>query len=185
MRTIRIVNYTGDGGGIGRLNRLIAVSRWIRRYAAHSNAPAEIYFLTSSEADGILFTERMASFKVPSLVAASESGIDKTSYLALAKQWIWHSLALLRPDVFIVDSFPRGAFGELLSALDLAGKRVFIYRPVNADIASRPDFQAMLPLYEAILVPEYEDIAPVLVPEVAKDRVRHVGPIMIREEAEA
>ena len=184
IKTIRIVCYAVNGGGVGHLTRLVAISRWIRRYAAHADTPAEIYFLTSSEADGLLFHERFASFKLPSKTVVGEAGIDKIAYLALAKQWVWHSLGLLRPDLLVVDTFPRGSFGELLSALDLCARRAFIYRPLKDSFAGRADFQAMLPLYDAILVPEEEEDAPVRVPADAAAKVRWTGPVLARERCE-
>lgn len=186
-RTIRIVNYAINGSGVGHLVRLSAASRWIRRYCAYAGIRAEIYFLTSSEADGMLFRERFASFKLPSKTAVGESGIDKTAYLALAKQWVWHSLGLLRPDLLVVDTFPRGSFGELLSALDLCSRRAFVYRPMKESFASRADFQAMLPLYDSILVPDDPDsVEPgeVPVPDEARGRVVFTGPVMARERVE-
>jgi predicted glycosyltransferase len=125
-KRIRVVNYAVNGRGVGHLTRLVAISRWLRRYAAYCGVRCEIYFLTSSEADGLLFREGFASFKLPSKTLVKETGIDKRTYLALAKQWVWHSLGLLRPDLLVVDTFPRGSFGELLSALDLAKQRAFI-----------------------------------------------------------
>ena len=184
MRTVRIVSYAVNGSGVGHLVRLIAINRWIRRYAQHAGVKAEIWFLTSSEADGLLLDEKFASFKLPSKTVVGEAGIDKLAYLALAKQWVWHSLGLLRPDLFIVDSFPRGSFGELLSALDLARQRAFVYRPLKAELAERADFQAMLPLYDAIIVPEDEGVCPIWVPDAVRSRVRHTGPILVRERAE-
>jgi predicted glycosyltransferase len=186
-KSIRIVNYAVNGSGIGHLVRLSAVNRWIRRYCEFAGVHAEIYFLTSSEADGILFADRFASFKLPSKTVVGESGIDKTAYLALAKQWVWHSLGLLRPDLLVVDTFPRGSFGELLSALDLCRRRAFIYRPVKDSFAARADFQAMLPLYDAILVPDDKDMvapADVAVPDAARGRVVFTGPVMARERVE-
>jgi predicted glycosyltransferase len=182
MRTLRVVNYAVNGSGIGHLQRLVAISRWIRRYAAHAGVRAEIYFLTSSEADALLFHERFASFKLPSKTAVAEAGIDKLAYLALAKQWVWHSLGLLRPDLLVVDSFPRGSFGELLGALDLARARAFVYRPSKESFAARADFQAMLPLYDCLLVPEMDGELPV--PAAARDKLRHVGPILVRDRVE-
>ncbi len=184
-RTIRIVNYAVNGSGVGHLQRLVAVNRWVRRYALHAGVRPEIYFLTSSEADGLLFAERFASFKLPSKTIVGDTGIDKVTYLALAKQWVWHSLGLLRPDLLVVDTFPRGSFGELLSALDLCRRRAFIYRPMKESFAARADFQAMLPLYDAILVPEEADLgAPIKVPEGAAGKLHHAGPVMVRERAE-
>lgn len=184
LKRIRIVNYAVNGRGVGHLTRLVAINRWIRRYAAYCGVRCEIYFLTSSEADGLLFEEGFASFKLPSKTVVKETGIDKRSYLALAKQWVWHSLGLLRPDLLIVDTFPRGSFGELLSALDLVKQRAFIYRPMKQTFARRPDFQAMLPLYDTILVPDEEAVSHTIVPNAAKGRVTHTGPVVCREQVE-
>jgi predicted glycosyltransferase len=184
-RKLRIVNYAVNGSGVGHLTRLVAINRWLRRYAAFLDVRLETYFLTSSEADGLLFQEGFASFKLPSKTAIKDAGLAKPAYLALAKQWVWHSLGLLRPDLFVVDTFPRGSFGELLSALDLCKQTAFIYRPLKAEIATRPDFQAMLPLYDAILVPDHADQAASVVPARARERLTHVGPVMVRERVEA
>ena len=183
-RTVRIVCYAVNGSGVGHLTRLVAVSRWMRRYAAHAGVRAEIWFLTSSEADSLLFHEGFASFKLPSKTVVGEAGIDKLAYLSLAKQWVWHSLGLLRPDLFVVDTFPTGSFGELLSALDLCKKKAFVYRPMKASFAERPDFQAILPLYDAIVVPEAEGDAGVLCPPSVAARVRYTGPVLVRERVE-
>lgn len=180
---LRIVNYAVNGSGAGHLTRLCAINRWLRRYAAVLDLRAEIYFLTSSEADSLLFHEKFASFKLPSKTIVGETGIDKLSYLALAKQWVWHSLALIRPDLLVVDTFPRGSFGELLSALDLCRHKAFIHRPVKEEFASRPDFQTMLPLYDVILVPEYAEQADGVVRN-GRNNLRFIGPVMVRERAE-
>ncbi|HRI51502.1 MAG TPA: glycosyltransferase [Pseudomonadota bacterium] len=178
---LRIVNYAVNGTGAGHLTRLVAMNRWLRRYAAVLELRAEIYFLTTSEADGLLFHEQFASFKLPSKTIVGETGIDKLTYLALAKQWIWHSLSLIRPELLIVDTFPRGSFGELLSALDLCRHKAFIHRPVKEEFASRPDFQTMLPLYDLILVPEYAEHAAGV---TRRSNLRFTGPVMVRERAE-
>ncbi|MBK7580631.1 MAG: UDP-glucosyltransferase [Myxococcales bacterium] len=183
-RSIRIVNYAVNGSGTGHLTRLCAINRWLRRYAAWADVRAEIYFLTSSEADGLPLRERFAAFKLPSKSVISDAGIDKTTYLALAKQWVWHSLGLLRPDLFIVDTFPRGSFGELINALDLCKKRALVFRPMLEDFARRPDVQALLPLYDLVLVPEREGDARIVVPDAARPRTRFVGPVAVRERVE-
>lgn len=183
-KTLRIVAYAVNGAGAGHLQRLTAICRWVRRYAAFCGSPCEVFFLTSSEADGFLFHEGFASFKLPSKTSVTASGIDKLAYLALAKQWVWHSLGLLRPDVLLVDTFPNGSFGELVAALDLARARVFVHRPVKEEFARRADFQAMLPLYDRILVPEEEGTSTIVVPEKAVAAVRFTGPAMVRERVE-
>lgn len=187
MRTpLRVVLYAVNGTGVGHVTRLLAIARWIRRYGAALDRDVEIWFITSSEADGLVFAEGFAAFKIPSKTIVAETGIHRTTYLALAKQWIWHTLGLLRPDLFVVDTFPRGSFGELISALDLCRRSAFVYRPVRPSVAERADFQAMLTLYDLIVVPEAEgdETTRVLTPPSVTDRLVHVGPVVSRERWE-
>jgi UDP-N-acetylglucosamine--N-acetylmuramyl-(pentapeptide) pyrophosphoryl-undecaprenol N-acetylglucosamine transferase len=181
-QALRVVCYAVNGTGVGHITRLLAIARWMRRYAAALDQKLEVWFLTSSEADGLAFAEGFAAFKIPSKTIVAEVGIDRTTYVALAKQWVWHTLGLLRPDLLIVDTFPRGSFGELLGALDLCRHAAFVYRPVRREVALRPDFQAMLPLYDLVLVPE--ESATVVVPPQVESRLVHVGPVLGRERWE-
>ncbi len=180
----RVVFYAVNGTGVGHLVRLLSIARWMRRYGAVLGAPLEAWFLTSSEADAIVFAEGFAAFKIPSKTIVADAGLDRRAYLALAKQFVWHTLGLLRPDLLVVDTFPRGSFGELLSALDLCKHTVFVHRPVKREVAERPDFQAMLPLYDAIVVPEHHAEGQLFLPDAVRDRVVHVGPVLSRERCE-
>jgi predicted glycosyltransferase len=179
---LRVVFYAVNGTGVGHLVRQLAIARWMRRYATLLDTPLEAWFLTSSEADGMVFSEGFAAFKIPSKTIVADARLDRRAYLALAKQFVWQTLGLLRPDLLVVDTFPRGSFGELLSALDLCRHAVFVHRPVKREIATRPDFQAMLPLYDAIVVPEHE--AELYLPDAVRDRVTMVGPVLSRERCE-
>lgn len=179
---LRVVCYAVNGTGVGHVTRLLAIARWMRRYAAALDRKIEIWFLTSSEADALVFSEGFAAFKIPSKTIVAETGIDRTTYLALAKQWVWHTLGLLRPDLLIVDTFPRGSFGELLGALDLCKRSAFVYRPVRPEVAQRPDFQAMLSMYDLLLVPDAD--ADVLAPPDVADRIVHVATVLARERWE-
>jgi predicted glycosyltransferase len=154
----------------------------MRRLAPLVGAPLEVWFLTSSEADGLAFAEGFAAFKIPSKTIVHEAGLDRRAYVALAKQWVWHTLGLLRPDLLVVDTFPRGSFGELIGALDLCKHAAFVYRPVRREVAERADFQAMLTLYDLLLVPE--ENAEVLVPPGARGKVVRAGYVLGRERWE-
>ena len=79
---LRIVCYAINGAGVGHLTRLVAIARWLRRYTTALGEPAEIWFLTSSEATKLLFDEGFAAFKLPSKTAIGSAGIDKLTYLA-------------------------------------------------------------------------------------------------------
>lgn len=184
MARLTVLNYAIDGIDSTQAQRLIAVTRWLQRYAAINGDWIEPYFLASTEAENLLLAERMAAFRLPSPAAAQNAELEPQRYLALAKQWVWHSIGLLQPDLLIVDTWPRGAFGELLNAFDLCRKRIFIYSPNSPVIAEAPDFQAMLPLYDAILVPEEQDACSLPFGDVDPKRVHWLGPIMTRERVE-
>ncbi|MEW5848332.1 MAG: glycosyltransferase [Myxococcota bacterium] len=182
-RTLSLVSYAVNGSGLGHLSRLMAINRWMRRYAAFAGVRTQHWFLTTSEADTMLFAEGFAAFKMPSKSVVEEAGIHKQTYLALAKQWVWHSVALLRPDLFLVDTFPNGSFQELLGVLDLCRHKALVLRPVKEDLARRAAFKAVAALYDRILVPEHEDNAPGMAEllDLPKGTLRHVGPIMVPE----
>lgn len=183
-RVVRVVCYAVNGSGVGHLTRLHGIARWMRRYALAAGVRPEIMFLTSCEADSILFADGFPSFKLPSKTVINDAGFDKLAYLALAKQWVWHSLTVARPDLFVVDTFPRGAYGELLGALDLCRRKAFVYRPTKSAFAARPDFQAMLPLYDRIVIPDHKERAKVQIPDAALARASFVGPVTARESFE-
>ena len=184
QKPLRIVNYAVNGVGTGHVTRLIAVSRWLRRHAQRLNVPLEIYFLTSSEAGSLLFAESFPAFKLPSRTIIAEAGIDESGFLDLARSWVGNTLDALDPDLLLVDTFPQGYFEELPPFLTAARKSALIYRPVKEIHANQPEFQTALSLYSLVLVPEYEQNALVLTPPSARDRIRYVGPMMVREQAE-
>jgi predicted glycosyltransferase len=181
-KTLRIVFYAINGGGVGHATRLVAIGRWMRRYAAHAGYSVEPIFLSSSEADQLLFAEGFPSFKVPSKAAALTANLDKATFYGLVKQWLWHSVGLLRPDLFVVDTFPRGSFGELPACLDLCKRRAFVYRPVRRELAEHVDFQTALGLYDAIVVPD--DVVSLPLPAEVASRAAASGLIAARERVE-
>jgi hypothetical protein len=184
LARLTVLNYAVDGVDVAQVERLIAVNRWLKRYAAANGDWIEPYFLASTEAESLLFAERMAAFRLPSRAAAQGADLEPLRYMALAKQWVWHSIGLLQPDILIVDTWPRGAFGELLNAFDLCRKRIFIYAPDSQIIAEAPDFQAMLPLYDMILVPEDEGACVLPFGAVDPERIHWLGPVLTRERSE-
>lgn len=182
-RSLSLVSYAVNGSGLGHVARQVAIHRWLRRYASFAGVATQHWFLTTSEADTWLWHEGFAAFKLPSKSVVEAAGVNKLSYLALAKQWIWHSLALLRPDLLIVDTFPNGSFQELLGALDLCKQRALVLRPVKADIAQQAAFRAVAGLYDRVIVPASADEG---ITELGLDprRVAFTGPIMRAERFE-
>lgn len=183
VKRLTVVAYAVNGSGLGHLTRVLAILRWMRRLAKLAGYTLDAHVLTSSEAVGLAFEEGFAAWKIPSKTIVKESEIDKENYLRLARQWVWHSLGLINPDILLVDTFPGGSFGELLHALDLSGHHVLIKRAMKREFAELPAVRALLPFYQRIIVPDEAGAAESFADEIA-GRVRRVGPIILRSRHE-
>lgn len=175
---MRALFYAVNGLGLGHVTRLLGIARALRAL----EPLAEVLFLTSSEADGVLFREGFAAVKVPSKTIREQVGLHKQRYLKLAQSVTWNTLAAFEPDVLVVDTYPMGSFEELIPVLRWRQKNVFVFREQRADAVGQPLLQATLPLYDAVIVPHAQADAVGPVPEPAK--LRAVGPILLRERNE-
>jgi UDP:flavonoid glycosyltransferase YjiC (YdhE family) len=178
MAAPRIVFYAVNGLGLGHVTRLLSIARALRRLVPG----AEVLFLTSSEADNVIYREGFAAVKVPSKTIREECGLRKTSYLKMVQSVTWNTLAAFDPDVLVVDTYPTGSFEELIPVLRWRQRNVFVFREQRPEAAGSELLQASLRLYDLLIIP-HEDVAQVgPVPEPAKARA--VGPILIRERDE-
>lgn len=175
---MRVAFYAVNGLGLGHVTRLLSIARALRRLVPG----VEVLFLTSSEADGVIYREGFAAVKLPSKTIREEVGLDKRRYLKLAQTVTWNTLSAFEPDVLVVDTYPTGSFEELIPVLRWKQKSVFVFREQREEAASAALMQATLPLYDAIIVPHADARVVGPVPEPAK--LRAVGPILIRERAE-
>lgn len=162
MKRLTIVSYAINGRGMGHLSRQLAILRHVRRLCAVLEIEAECWVLTSSEADTLARREGILSLKMPSKAMFRDAGLSPHRYLAVARTWVLQTLAGLQPDVLIVDTFPSGSFGELALALELARKRVLVARKVRQEVAQLSSYQALLPLYDAIIEPDDGGGRPIL-----------------------
>jgi len=175
---MRVAFYAVDGLGLGHVTRLVSIARALRRL----EPCVEVLFLTSSEADSVIFREGFAAVKVPSKTIREEVGLTKHRYLKLVQTVIWNALAAFEPDVLVVDTYPTGSFEELIPVLRWRQRNIFVFREQRAEAAAAPLMQATLPLYDAIIVPHDDASAVGAVPEPHK--LRAVGPILVREREE-
>jgi UDP-N-acetylglucosamine--N-acetylmuramyl-(pentapeptide) pyrophosphoryl-undecaprenol N-acetylglucosamine transferase len=185
-KRLSLLSYAVNGAGVGHVVRQIALHKWLRRLCRAHGVKSEHWFLTTSEADDLVVREGFAAFKLPSKSVVEGAGIDKLAYLALAKQWVWHSVGLLRPDVLLVDTFAEGSFHELPAVLDLARTRVLVQRPIRDELVRRPAHTELLRAYDRVIVPEHEADEPQLrgLLELDDDRLVFTGP-MVRVDAHA
>lgn len=174
----RIVFYAVNGLGLGHVTRLLAIARALRR----QTPGAEILFITSSEADGVIYREGFAAVKLPSKTIREQCGLGKATYLKLAQSVTWNTLSAFNPDVLVVDTYPTGSFDELIPVLGWRQKNVFVFREQRQQTFQSGLLQATLPLYDLLIVPHADAAQVGPLPEPAKARA--VGPILIRERHE-
>ncbi|MCW5802509.1 MAG: hypothetical protein KIT31_08980 [Deltaproteobacteria bacterium] len=165
MKKLRIVSYAINGRGVGHLVRQLSILRWVRRYAALLGVNAEVWVLTTSEADTLARREGVPAFKMPSKIMMRDAGIEPTRWLAVARQWVMNAIAGLSPDVLVVDTFPGGSFGELLSVLEMVPARVLVARAVRDQIAGDDAYRALLPMYQRTVIPDERGVGPILIRE--------------------
>ncbi|MFT4977264.1 MAG: UDP-N-acetylglucosamine--N-acetylmuramyl-(pentapeptide) pyrophosphoryl-undecaprenol N-acetylglucosamine transferase [Myxococcota bacterium] len=162
---LRIVSYAINGRGMGHLVRQLAILRWVRRYGALLDVSVECWVLTSSEADTLARREGIPSLKMPSKAMMRDANIDPHRYLSIARGWVLNAIAGLQPDVLIVDTFPAGSFGELVTVLELARTRVLVRRRVKESFAEEEAYQALLPLYDRCISPDDRETGPIVIRE--------------------
>jgi UDP:flavonoid glycosyltransferase YjiC (YdhE family) len=175
----RFLFYAVNGLGLGHVTRLVAIARELRKLIPG----AEIVFLTSSEAEDVLYREGFAAIKVPSKTMRIEGSLRPGSYARLLHTVTLNAVAALRPHVLVVDTFPAGAIQELLPVLRWDSRKVFVFRAQRAESASSERMQSVLPLYDLCLVPHEKGTETVPVPEGL--RTVWTGPILIRTRDEA
>ena len=162
MSTLRVVSYAINGRGLGHLTRQLAILRQIRQIAALLDLRLEAWVITSSEADTLARREGIPALKMPSKAMFRDAGIDPTRYLAVARGWVLNCVAGLGPDLLLVDTFPAGSFGELVSVLELAQRRVLVQRRVRDAFAEEASYAALLPLFHDTIVPDDRGTGPIL-----------------------
>ncbi len=175
---MRVAFYAVNGLGLGHVTRLVSIARALRRL----EKDVEVLFLTSSEADAVIFREGFAAVKLPSKSIREQVGLTRTRYLKLVQTVTWNALSAFDPDVLVVDTYPTGSFEELVPVLRWRQRNVFVFREQREEAARAPLLQATLPLYDAVVVPHLDASVVGPVPEPAK--LKAVGPILIRERAE-
>jgi predicted glycosyltransferase len=179
MNKWRWLFYAVNGLGLGHLTRLTGLARQLQQRSPKS----QFLFLTSSEAESLLWQEGFASVKVPSQMACRRSGLNYSTYTCLLHTVVTNAIAAFRPHVLIVDTFPAGSAQELLPVLRWEGRRVFIYREQKSEVCGDKWFQDLLAMYDLILVPHAK--GEVELPLSQHVPVEWVGPMLVRSQAEA
>ncbi len=179
LRRPRLLFYAVNGLGLGHVTRLLAIARRVRAHVPN----AEILFLTSSEAESVIYREGFAAFKVPSRTLRAEGGIRPATYARLLQSVVINLMAAFNPHILIVDTFPAGVVQELLPVLRWDARKVFVYRVQRAEAASAPLMQNTLQMYDLALIPHHADEEDTPLPPGLS--CVWTGPILIRDRSEA
>jgi UDP-N-acetylglucosamine--N-acetylmuramyl-(pentapeptide) pyrophosphoryl-undecaprenol N-acetylglucosamine transferase len=179
IRYPRILFYAVNGLGLGHVTRLLAIARKLRVRAPE----AEIVFLTSSEAEDVIYREGFAAFKVPSKTLRFEAHLRPSTYARMMQTVVLNLLASFHPHVLVVDTFPAGTMQELLPVLRWDSRKVFVFRVQRPEIAESALVQNTLALYNLAVVPHHEGEERVPLPPGLD--ACWAGPIMIRDRDDA
>lgn len=179
MNKRRWLFYAVNGLGLGHLTRLMGLAHQLRQRSPES----QFLFLTSSEAESLLWQEGFASVKVPSQAACRRSGLNYSTYTCLLHTVVTNAIAAFRPHILIVDTFPAGSAQELLPVLRWEGRRVFIYREQKLAVCGDKWFQDLLAMYDLILIPHAQGEVELPVPPHVP--VEWVGAMLVRSQTEA
>lgn len=179
MKSVRWLFYAVNGLGLGHLTRLLGLARQLRQRSPQD----QFLFITTSEAEWLLWQEGFASVKVPSLTACRRSGLRHSTYSCLLHTVVVNTIAAFRPHVLVVDTFPAGSGQELLPVLRWDGRQVFVYREQRQSVCADPWFQTVLKLYDLILIPHLRDEVSLPLPETVP--AEWVGPMVVRSRSES
>ena len=129
------------GGGMGHLTRAVALGR-----AAHRRGHRVEVVTNSPFAPLLPLESQLGGGQVHRL----DARLDKHAVRAALERL----LARVRPEVFIVDTFPRGLGGELVSLLPgVAARKVLVHRDLHPDYVARFELERFLAPFDRLLVP--------------------------------
>ncbi|MBZ4421348.1 hypothetical protein [Myxococcus sp. RHSTA-1-4] len=155
------------GGGMGHLTRAGALARMAAR-RGHA-----VTLLTNSPFASGLPLEEVLGPGVT--VWRPGAALDKQAVRGAVARW----LDAERPDVFVVDAFPRGLGGELAPLLPgLRARKVLIHRDLNPAYVERFDVARAVDAFDLLLVPG-EDA-----PFAGHPRAVRTAPWLLLEEGE-
>jgi predicted glycosyltransferase len=150
MRPLRAMFFANDGLGAGHLARTLAIVRALRRKVKG----LEVLLATTSEADALLASERVAAVRWPTPATARASGWSDEARRGLAGRVVRAAIEGARPDLLVTDTFPSGPHGELCGLLREIPRRALVRRSVRAERAGDPALSQGLAEYQLAIVPD-------------------------------
>jgi hypothetical protein len=138
------------GGGMGHLNRAVALSRAAVRDSGQGKLmmPPEIVLLTNSPfAETLPISDELGEgyrvLKISSTLSRDKTAAEVTKLIQSE-----------RFDTFVVDTFPRGLGGELATILpELDCRKILVHRDLNPKYCGQYKLKEFVQHYDRLLVP--------------------------------
>jgi predicted glycosyltransferase len=175
----RILFYAVNGLGLGHVTRLLAIARAVRARCPE----AQVLFVTTSEADWVIYREGFAAVKVPSRSILPAAKLRPAVYAKLVHSVVLNVVSAFNPAILVADTFPAGASQELLATLSWEMRRAFVFRAQKPERAVDPFFQSALGRYDICIAPHEEGEEQIPIPEPVKPV--WTGPILVRDATDA
>lgn len=152
MKRVRMAFYGINGTGLGHISRLLNIAREARELLHAMNLGADFRILTTSEAPQVAWD--FPVWKMPSKTVVANMDTDNQEYAATSQFLISNVVAMMRPDILVMDTMPQGSFGEFVQLRSFCRKAAFINRHKDEAQARDVLHQSHLPLYDLILTPD-------------------------------
>lgn len=150
-RKITIVFYAINGTGLGHISRLNNIAVDAKYLCSKLNITPNFEFITTSDSPSLV--REFLVTKYPSKTTINELNLPLRKTTAKIKTQIINQVSSLNPDCLVLDTNPKGSYGEYLVLRDLVGSSVFIDRARKActiDSATKK----YIKLYDSVVVPE-------------------------------
>lgn len=152
MKKVKALFYGINGTGLGHISRVTKVAEEMKVILSCMNIESDFHMLTSSEAPQV--SREFPTYKFPSKTIVDATPTSNQEYVKNSQFLHTNLVAVLRPDILVMDTAPQGSFGEFPSMMPFAKKTVFINRHTDEAVATSEVFERHIPMYDLILVPD-------------------------------
>jgi len=151
MKSLRVVFYAINGTGLGHITRLNNIAEDAAILCERLGIKPIFEFLTTSDAPSVV--SKFITTKLPSKTTIRQLGLPVRSTTAAVKSQIISFMTGARADCIVLDTNPKGSYGEFPFLRDLARTSVFIDREKKSDVIDS-SFKKHVKLFDSVIVPE-------------------------------
>ncbi len=151
MQQLKILFYAINGTGLGHLSRLNNIAEDAALLCEKLGITPKFEFLTTSDAPALV--NKFLTTKLPSKTTVRELNLPIRSATGLIKAQIISLVSSSNADCLVLDTNPKGSYGEFPFLRDLAKTSVFIDREKKTEVVDK-SFKNYVKLFDSVIVPE-------------------------------